>query len=67
MSQENIDKLKRYAESININPEYYDIGEQVYDGQAETVLVVYADKEHTQELDYFVIEDREEEYDNDNQ
>lgn len=45
MSQENINKLKRYAESIGISPDYYDIGEQVYD------------EEHTQELEYFVNED----------
>ena len=57
MSQENINKLKRYAEFIDINPDYYDIGEQVYNGQAETVLIWYIDKEHTQELEHHVYKD----------
>lgn len=57
MSQENINKLKRYAEFIRINPDYYDIGEQVYNGQAETVLTWYIDKEHTQELEHHVYKD----------
>ena len=60
MSQENIDKFKKYAKLIGISPDYYDIGEQDYEDKSETVLVVYADKEHTQELEYFVSEDLEE-------
>lgn len=57
MSQENINKLKKYAEFIGINPDYYDIGEQVYNGQAETVLTWYIDKEHTQELEHHIYKD----------
>ena len=57
MSQENINKLKRYTEFIGINPDYYDIGEQVYNGQAETVLTIYIDKEHTQELEHHIYKD----------
>lgn len=57
MSQENINKLKKYAEFIGVNPDYYDIGEQVYNGQAETVLTWYIDKEHTQELEHHIYKD----------
>lgn len=57
MSRENINKLKRYAEFIGINPDYYDICEQVHNGQAETVLTWYIDKEHTQGLEYRVYKD----------
>ena len=51
MSTENIKELKKYAEFIGINPDFYDISEQVYNGKAETVLTWYIDKEHTQELE----------------
>lgn len=51
MSAENIKELKEYAEFIGMNPDFYDISEQVYNGKAETVLTWYIDKEHTQELE----------------
>lgn len=57
MSQENINKLKKYAEFIGINPDYYDIGEQVYNNKPETVLTIYIDKERTQELEHHVYKD----------
>lgn len=55
MSQENIKKAQVYARFLGVR--YYDIGEQVYNGQAETVLTIYIDKEHTQELEYHVYKD----------
>jgi len=55
MSAENIKKLKSYAEVIGFR--FYDIGEQVYNGEPETVLIVYLDKEHTQELERHVYKD----------
>lgn len=55
MSIKNINKLKNYAETIGFR--FYDIGEQVYNGIAETVLIVYLDKEHTQELEHHVYKD----------
>lgn len=55
MSKENIDKLNDYAKVIGFR--FYDIGEQVYDGIPETVLTVYIDEEHTQELEHHVYRD----------
>ena len=55
MSQENIIKLTSYAKFIGFR--FYDIAEQVYNGSPETVLIVYLDKEHTQELEYHVYKD----------
>lgn len=51
MSEENIKELKKYAEFIGMNPDFYDISEQVHNGEAETVLTWYIDKEHTQVLE----------------
>lgn len=51
MSAENINKLTEYAETLGFK--FYDIGEQVYNGRAETVLTVYLDKECTQELNHY--------------
>ena len=55
MSIENINKLTNYAKTIGFR--FYDIGEQVYNGTPETVLTVYLDKEHTQELEHHVYKD----------
>lgn len=55
MSKENIDKLTNYAKTIGFK--FYDIGEQVYNGIPETVLTVYIDKEHTQELEHYIYRD----------
>lgn len=55
MSIENINKLINYAKTIGFR--FYDIGEQVYNGTPETVLTIYLDKEHTQELEHHVYKD----------
>lgn len=55
MSQENIIKLDSYAKFIGFR--FYDIGEQIYNNKAETVLTVYIDKEHTQELETHILYD----------
>ena len=55
MSIENINKLRDYAETIGFR--FYDIGEQTYNGKPETVLTVYLDKEHTQELEHHIYQD----------
>lgn len=55
MSKENIDKLTKYAKFLGVK--FYDIGEQVYNGVSETVLTIYLDKEHTQELEHHVCKD----------
>lgn len=52
MSLENINILEQYAKNIGFK--FYDIGEQVYNGKAETVLTVYLDKECTQELEHHI-------------
>ena len=52
MSLENINILEQYAKNIGFK--FYDIGEQVYNGKAETVLTIYLDKECTQELEHHI-------------
>lgn len=55
MSQENIKKAQVYARFLGVR--YYDIGEQVYNNKPETVLTIYIDKEHTQELEHHIFND----------
>lgn len=55
MSAENIKKLKNYAEVIGFR--FYEIDERVYNGIPRTVLTIYLDKEHTQELEHHIYRD----------
>lgn len=58
MSIINYIKLDEIAKTLNY--EYYDIAEQVYNNRAETVLISYADPDHTIELEKHIMYDIEE-------
>lgn len=58
MSAINYLILDRLANKLEY--EYYDIAEQVYNNKPETVLIRYADEDHTTEIEKHVIYDNEE-------